>query len=411
MSALAVDGDLGPLARTAAELAHGISAGLQLGGQVYVARAGVAIADAAFGEARPGEPMTRSHRMLWLSSTKPLAALAVATLWERGRLGLDDPVARHLEEFAAGGKQGVTIRHLLTHTGGFRMLDTGWPELDWDAIVARVCARRLEPGWTPGRKAGYHLASSWFVLGELVRRLDGRPFERWVREELFEPLGAASCWVGIPPARLAGERARVAPMYEIAAGAPARELPWLDDRRLTVCSPGAGGVGPMAELARVYEMLLAGGTWSGREFLTAQTVEAVTARHRVGLLDHTFKARLDWGLGVILNPAHYGDPKAPSGFGPHAGPRAFGHSGALSSTAFADPDARLVVALAVNGLPDDERHRARFERITAAIYEDLGLAEPGSLRQGGRRAPARERLSLEAGSTAEGRGACYNPRK
>ncbi|MBP1643826.1 MAG: pbpE 2, partial [Acidobacteria bacterium] len=87
---------------------------------------------------------------------------------------------------------------------------------------------------------------------------------------------------------------------------------------------------------------------------------------------------LDWGLGVIVNSAHYGDPRAPYGYGPHAGPRTFGHSGARSSTAFADPDAGLAVALAVNGLPDDETHRERFERITAAIYEDLGLAAPGA---------------------------------
>jgi len=378
LSGLAADGDLGRLPATAAELERGVAAGLHLGGQIHVARGGEAIADAAFGEARPGEPMSRAHRMLWLSSTKPIAALAVASLWERGRLDLDDPVARHLPEFAAGGKEAVTVRQLLTHTGGIRMLDTGWPELDWDAIVARICARRLEPGWVPGRKAGYHLTSSWFVLGELVRRLDGRPFERWVREELFEPLGAASCWVGIPVARLAGERPRIAPMYEVAPGVPPRELPWLGDRHLTVCSPGSSGVGPMGELARVYAMLLGGGALGGRRILSAQTVAAITARHRVGLFDHTFRTRLDWGLGVIVNSAHYGDPRAPYGYGPHAGPRTFGHSGARSSTAFADPDAGLAVALAVNGLPDDETHRERFERITAAIYEDLGLAAPGA---------------------------------
>jgi len=379
--ALEIDGRL-DLPATTAWLERGLAEGLQLGGQIFVSRGGVAVADAAFGEARPGEPMTRRHRMLWLSSTKPLAAVAIASLWEAGRLGLDDPVARHIPEFAAGGKEGVTVRHLLTHTSGIRMVDTGWPGADWDAILARICARRLEPGWIPGAKAGYHLASSWFVLGELVRRLDGRPFERWVREELLEPLGASGCWVGVPASRLAAERPRIAPMYEATADAAGArqltELPWLDERNLTVCSPGASGLGPLRELARFYEMLLAGGTCAGRRFLTPQTVAAITARHRVGLLDHTFKTRLDWGLGVIVNSAHYGDPKAPYGYGPHAGARTFGHSGARSSTAFADPDAALVVALAVNGLPDDETHRQRFERLTAAIYEDLGLAPPAA---------------------------------
>jgi CubicO group peptidase (beta-lactamase class C family) len=361
-------------ARTRSELERGAADGLHLGGQIYLSVGGATQADAAFGEARPGEPMTRRHRMLWLSSTKPLAAVAIAQLWERGRLGLEDPVARHLPEFAQGGKEAVTLRHLLTHTAGVRMLDTGWPELGWDGILARVCAQRLEPRWVPGRKAGYHLASSWFVLGELVRRLDGRPFERYVREELLEPLGAGGCWVGVPPDRLAAERPLVAPVYETAPGAAPRELPWTTDERLSVCSPGANGIGPLRELAKLYEMLSAGGELDGRRFLRPQTVEALVARHRVGMVDQTFRARLDWGLGVIVDSAHYGEAGSPYGYGPHAGPRTYGHSGARSSTAFADPDAGLVVALAVNGLPDDTTHRERFHRLTAAIYEDLGLA-------------------------------------
>ena len=126
-------------------------------------------------------------------------------------------------------------------------------------------------------------------------------------------------------------------------------------------------------------MLLAGGELDGRRLLRRETVEALAARHRVGMVDATFRARLDWGLGVIVNSAHYGEPQMPYGYGPFAGPRTFGHSGARSSTAFADPDAGLVVALAVNGMPSDEAHRRRFERLTAALYRDLGLDRPAPL--------------------------------
>ena len=80
------------------------------------------------------------------------------------------------------------------------------------------------------------------------------------------------------------------------------------------------------------------------------------------------------GLGGIGNSAHYQDPQMPYGYGQCAEPRTFGHSGARSSTAFADPDAGLVVALAVNGMPADDIHRQRFERLMAALYRDLGLA-------------------------------------
>jgi len=287
-------------------------------------------------------------------------------------------VSRHLPEFAAGGKEAVTVLHLLTHTGGIRMIDLGWPERDWDEIVARICARKLEPGWVPGRKAGYHLASSWFVLGELVRRLDGRRFEVWVREELLEPIGAASSWIGVPPERLDAVRSRIAPMFEIRSEGP-RALDWASDRHLSCCSPGASGLGPLRELARLYRMLLGGGAIEGRRLFSPQTVAAVTARHRVGLVDQTFRTRLDWGLGVIVDSKHYGDPAAPYQYGPHAGPRTYGHSGARSSTAFADPDAQLVVALAVNGLTGDDAHRERFERLTRALYRDLGLADGESV--------------------------------
>ncbi len=388
MRQLLFDGvfDRARLSRTAAELETQIAAGLELGGQLFLVLRGAVVADAGFGEARPGVPMRRDHLMLWMSSTKPVAAVAICQLWERGRLELDDPVALHIPEFAQGGKERVTVRHLLTHTGGVRMLDTGWPAAGWEEIVARVCAQRLEPRWEPGRKAGYHLASSWFILGELVRRLDGRRFESYAREEIFEPLGARDCWIGMLVQRYRDYGARIAPMFDVvpSAGVAAGEsgsppaVPAENgataEARLVVPSPGGNGCGPIRELARFYQMLLAGGALDGRRLLRRETVEAIAARHRVGLIDATFRVRLDWGLGVIVNSAHYGEPEMPYGYGPFAGPRTFGHSGARSSTAFADPDAGLVVALAVNGMPADDVHRQRFERLMAALYRDLGLA-------------------------------------
>jgi CubicO group peptidase (beta-lactamase class C family) len=120
-------------------------------------------------------------------------------------------------------------------------------------------------------------------------------------------------------------------------------------------------------------MLENGGSWDGRRYLAPPTVEALVARHRVGRVDKTFKKKLDWGLGFILDSSHYHEAGSPYGYGPHAGPRTYGRSGARSSTAFADPDARLVVALAVNGMIEEAAHQARFSRATAALYEDLGL--------------------------------------
>jgi CubicO group peptidase (beta-lactamase class C family) len=256
------------------------------------------------------------------------------------------------------------------------MLDVGWPAASRGEIFARIAARKLEPGWTPGRKAGYHLASSWFVLGELVRRLEGRDFSDVVRRDLFAPLGMHGCWIGMPEEEYDAVAARLVPVWNTEAS-PAVLHPWHQRRQVTNPSPGGNGWGPLRELARFYEMLRRGGELDGARILAPQTVEAMIARHRVGLLDHTFRARLDWGLGVILNSGWYRDPGAPYGYGPHASPRTFGHSGYRSTTAFCDPEHRLVVALAVNGTPGEEAHRLRFRRLCAAIYEDLGLASEG----------------------------------
>src|SRR3954452_5221340 len=94
--------------------------GLHDGAQVYVSRFGEPLLDVAIGESRPGRALERDDVMLWYSSGKPVTTTAVLQLWERGRLGLDDRVADYVPGWAAG-KEQVTLRHVLTHTGGFTM--------------------------------------------------------------------------------------------------------------------------------------------------------------------------------------------------------------------------------------------------------------------------------------------------
>ena len=363
-----------------AAIREGRRRGLHPGAQIFASLRGEVAVDLATGEARPGEPLTPDHLVLWLSSSKPVAAVAIAQLWERGLLELDDPVATHLPEFAQGGKERVTVRHLLTHTGGVRMPDVGWPRASWDEILARICARRLEPGWRPGEKAGYHQTSSWFVLGELVRRLDGRRFETYVRDEVFLPLGMDDCWIGMPAEAWRGYAAdgRLAPLYETGSGGPPRPHGWEGEERVVACSPGGNGWGPVRQLGRLYAALVAGGrpTDGGpaSRILAPQTVEALVARHRVGLFDHTFRHVLDWGLGVIVDSKQYGPDTVPYAYGHLCSPRTFGHSGYRSSTGFGDPEHGLAVALAFNGTPSAADHEARVRAVLDALYRDLGLA-------------------------------------
>ena len=99
------------LPKSRAVLERGIDEGLHPGAQLYVSRRGEPVAELALGEARPGVAMRPDTLVLWLSSTKPVAAVAIGQLWERGLLRLDDPIALHEPEFAQGGKDGITIRH------------------------------------------------------------------------------------------------------------------------------------------------------------------------------------------------------------------------------------------------------------------------------------------------------------
>jgi len=368
------DGSMDRLPRTREAIEAGIRERLHLGAQLYASLQGEVVADAALGEDRPGAPLTRDHLCVWLSSTKPVPAVGIAQLWERGLLELDDPVAQHIPEFAANGKEGITLRHLLTHTGGIRMLDTGWPGASWEEILAKICAMKPEPRWVPGQKAGYHQASSWFVLGEVIQRAGGRPFSTYVREEIFEPLEMADSWIGMPAERYLDyrEAGRIGTMWNTEGEEP-KEQGWGTEERVTRPSPGANGYGPIRELGRFYEMLLGRGSRNGHRLLLPQTVEAFTTPHRIGMTDVTFKHVLDWGLGFIVNSIQYGAETVPYGYGHHASSRTFGHSGYRSSAGFADPEQGLAVALAFNGTPADERHEQRIRSVLDALYEDLGF--------------------------------------
>jgi CubicO group peptidase (beta-lactamase class C family) len=356
-----------------AVLVDGIGRGLQPGAMLYASIDGKPVADLAVGEARAGVPMTPDSLVVWFSMTKPSVAVSIAQQWERGALELDDPVVRFLPEFAAHGKDAITIRHLLTHTAGIRGGDAVSSSAAgteyWDETVAGICAVEPEPGWVPGQRAGYHLTCGMTILAEVVRRIDGRRFETYVREEVFEPLGMDDCWVGMPPEVSVGYGARIGTMHSTATG---KQIPlgaFDAPEFLARCIPGGGGRGPLRQLGRLYEALLARGELDGRRVLLPQTVEAITARHRVGLYDETFHAVCDWGLGFAVDAY---------AMGRHASARAFGHGGALSAISFADPEHGLVAVVQTNGMCGNDDHYLRLDAVVTALYEDLDLVAPGA---------------------------------
>jgi CubicO group peptidase (beta-lactamase class C family) len=345
----------------------GRTAGFHSGAQIYISRSGKTLADAGMGEALPDEKMTPDSIVMWFSAGKPVAAVAIAKLWESGKLDLDDPVVRFIPEFAAKGKEAITIRHALTHTAGVRWVE--WSQ-SWEEMISRICNAPIEPRWVPGQNAGYHAFTTWYILGEIVRRIDPehRSFEKFTEDEIFGPLAMPDSSFAVPIEKYRSYGNRIAPIRitNQSKGHPA----FFDtEAGCSVCSPGGSARGPARELGRFYEMLLQ----RGQKLLTPQTTEALTARHRAGLLDQTFKHIIDWGLGFIINSAQYKQPTLPYAYGPHASLRTFGHGGNQSSIAFTDPENALVVALVFNGMPGESAHQRRMYNTLTGLYEDLGI--------------------------------------
>ena len=345
--------------------------GLHDGAQAYVSRFGEPLLDVAVGESTPGRALERDDVMMWYSSGKPVTTTAVLQLWERGRLGLDDRVADFIPGWGAG-KERATVRHVLTHTGGFTMAGRGElfdTDVPYQEAVARIAAHPAE--WEPGTKAGYHPTSGWKVLGAIVEAVDGRPIDHYVADEVLGPAGMKASRLGVPLDEQATLGDRLVPVawkghaLAVQDGSGLRMVPYHIERihneawHVAKVEPGGGMRGPARELGRFYESLLG----YGPPLLEPRTVEVMAAVHRYGLPDIIFGGqKTPWGLGVQVAGGMTGGP----------GRRAFGHGGMASSRGLADPDAGLVAVLVANGLPDPLRNEQRMFAFTDAVYRAFG---------------------------------------
>lgn len=368
-----------PLPRLTDALEQGRAQGLHLGAMACVDLGASGQSHAvAVGEARAGEPMTPDTPMLWMSMTKPITAMAIAWLWERDEVELDAPVARYVPEFAQRDKGSILVGHLLTHTAGLRARPFCYPRDDWGTIVGKVCAMRVESGWAVGRDAGYHAHATWFVLGEIVRRVSGTPLSTFLRSVFFEPLGMRRSWVGMSDRGYLEDGERVSPVYDTSGEEPIDQgftrRDWLTGTR-----PGGNGVGPLTELVAFYRAML--DTMGDRRASpwSAKSVRRFVQRERRDTYDKTFRHVMDWGLGVMVNSARHGADTLPYGFGPAASDASFGHGGYQSSVVFADPARDLVVAVACNGFPGEPAHQRRMHKVLRAMEADLAALAPDAV--------------------------------
>ncbi len=332
--------------------------GLHSGAQLAVYRDGVLQLDERLGEAA-GE----RARMLWFSATKPLTAVCVLMLAERGLVALDRPIADVWPEFGQGGKAACTPRHVLTHRGGFPVFprESDWARIgDWEAAAAATAA--IEAEWTPGAGVGYHPVTYGFALGELIRRVDGRMPRDFMREELFEPLGMDAS-LGVTLEQLA-DVVRVEAKSEVTF-----EDPEGSERRTSEMAarfnapatlqaqiPAATGIGTAEALARCYAMLERGGALDGMRMLRPDTVREATSVQAETVADRTSGLPASYGLGFFVGGV----------WEPFNLPGVFGHSGQQCVIAYADSARGLAVAYVTNGLQDPATASRRTAEVVAA---------------------------------------------
>ncbi len=280
------------------------------------------------------------------SMTKPIAGIAVMMLVERGKLALDDPVAKHLPsfsgqmklEFRQGGTfiagrpaRPITVRDLLTHTSGLPdapLPDS--PERDappattLEGLAERYGHRRL--GFEAGSRWSYSNAGI-NTLGRLVEVASGRPFEDFLQAELFDPLGLVDTTFYPTPAqlqRLAVTYAKDAdglhPVGSSKVGPVRGERP---------PSPAGGLYSTAPDLARVYRMMLGRGSFEGRRLLSEASVAEMT-RVQTGELPCGFVEGMGQGLA-------WGVVRRPTGATEALKPGSFGHGGAYGTQAWIDP--------------------------------------------------------------------------
>jgi CubicO group peptidase (beta-lactamase class C family) len=348
-----------------------------------VRRKGRVVLDRSIGHARGNAPTDASDApkvvatpdtpFCIFSASKAITAMIVHLLDDRGLLHVNDRVTEYLPRFARHGKSWVTIRHVLTHRAGIPSLgsEDDLPLLfDRDALVERLCDARPESA--PGRRLAYHAISGGFVLGEIVRRVSGKPVEDVLRDEILRPLGFRGLTYGWPADRLdelavnaytgPPEPLALRPIARKALGVSferaaevANSVPWL-----TSVVPSGNVVATANEASRFFQLLLDEGTLDGVKVFEGRTLRRAVTETAHRELDFTMLLPVRYGEGLMLGSRHLGL------FGPDT-EQAFGHLGFSNIFCWADPERRTSVALLTSGKPLISPHVVALGRLLSTM--------------------------------------------
>lgn len=286
-------------------------------------------------------PMT-SDALFWIASiTKPITGAALMMLVDEGRVHIRDPVESYLPEFAelrvvakrtwartvlVRPRRKPTLQHLLTHTSGMPMTSPlEKPTLDLLSLEVAARGHAMHPLlFHPGRRYAYSNAGI-NTVGRVMEVVSGLAYDEFLSRRLFRPLGMRDTTF-VPSALQIARLARPHGPNATKTRLVGKPIPYLkspldDPSRQPV--PGGGLFSTARDLARFAQMILRGGTWKGRRYLSRQAVRQMTRRHT----PRTFEK--GYGLGWTVEP------------------NAFGHSGAFGSKMFLHPKHGLITIFLV----------------------------------------------------------------
>ncbi len=352
--------------------------GHEIGLQVAAYLDGELVIDAWAGLADPemGREVDGETLFHVFSAGKGVTATAVHVLAERGVLEYDDLISTHWPEFAANGKEQVTVRHALAHSAGIPQLPDGTSLLamcNWDKMCETVAA--LTPIWEPGTKSGYHGLTFGHILGEVARRAAGLGIDQIVQQWIAEPLGISDCLtLGITE----DMRPRMAVHYDDGVGVstapldlPLSTYPFPmstganNPTFLASCVP-IGATASAKGLARMYAALANGGELDGVTLMSPERLATVSAVAFDGV-DESFGLPIRRGLGYVL-----GEPGNPMGVR-----EAIGHKGSGGSIGFADPQRGFAFALAKNNLTQPGPSDSLVKTVVDEVRDALGSSAAG----------------------------------
>jgi CubicO group peptidase (beta-lactamase class C family) len=316
-------------------------------------------------------PWERDTLQLIFSGTKGLVAICLLMLIDRGQLDLDAPVAEYWPEFAAAGKERVTVRQVVSHSAGLPAIveKLTVDDLPDDRRMAALLA--AQPQFKDPRAfQTYHGLTYGWLCGELIRRIDGRSVGLFFAEELARPLDL-ELWIGLPPELeprvtriemgkswedldlvdpVAGED----PLQEAIWGNPKilapDSFPWNRTDYRTAEIPGASAIGTPRSVAKLYDAI--------DGLVSTATLELGTTEI-VARRDAFMDDEERWGVGFMLQTEL-------ATMGPPAD--AFGHAGAGGSEHGRWPSQRLGFSYAMNRMQYDEAGDPRSRALLAALH-------------------------------------------